>query len=164
MTVATLSLTILAAILLLYAWRRNDGSHRRGIVLGWRTLRRTLPLLLVAFAIVGYVNVLSPQDLVQAWLGPNSGWSGLLLAEGLGMLLPGGPYVVFPLIAVLYRAGAGIGPAVTLVTSWAALALISVSFELPFMGWRFTAVRWGLGLTVPLLAGGIVQLIFRGSL
>ena len=34
MTVATLSLTILAAILLLYAWRRNDGSHRRGIILG----------------------------------------------------------------------------------------------------------------------------------
>jgi len=164
MTVATLSLTILAAILLVYAWRRNDGSDRRGIVLGWQTLRRTLPLLLVAFAIVGYVNVLSPQNLVQAWLGPDSGWSGLLLAEGLGMLLPGGPYVVFPLIAVLYRAGAGIGPTVTLVTSWAALALISVSFDLPFMGWRFTAVRWGLGLTVPLLAGGMVQLIFRGSL
>jgi hypothetical protein len=95
MTVATLSLTILAAILLLYAWQRNDGSHRRGIVLGWQTLRRTLPLLLVAFAIVGYVNVLSPQNLVQAWLGPDSGWTGLLLAEGLGMLLPGGPYVVF---------------------------------------------------------------------
>ncbi len=164
MTVATLSLVILAAALWGYAWRQNDGSHRRGIVLGWQTLRRTLPLLLVAFAIVGYVNVLSPQTLVQAWLGPDSGWSGLLLAEGLGMLLPGGPYVVFPLIAVIYQAGAGLGPVVTLVTSWAALALISVTFELPFMGWRFTAVRWGLGLSAPLLAGLIAQLIFKGFL
>jgi uncharacterized membrane protein YraQ (UPF0718 family) len=164
MIVATLSLFILALILLAFAWRRQDGSHRRGVALGWQTLRRTLPLLLVAFAIVGYVNVLSPQTLVQAWLGPDSGWSGLLLAEGLGMFLPGGPYVVFPLIAVIYQAGAGIGPAVTLVTSWAALALISVTFELPFMGWRFTAVRWGLGLSVPLLAGLIAQLIFRGTL
>ena len=162
MSIATITLGILAAALLAYAWRRNDGSHQRGIAQGWQTLRRTLPLLLVAFAIVGYVDVLSPQDLVQAWLGPKSGWNGLLLAEGVGMLLPGGPYVVFPLIAILYQAGAGIGPAVTLVTSWAVLALLSVSFELPFMGWRFTVVRWGLGLTVPLLAGGIAQFIFAG--
>jgi uncharacterized membrane protein YraQ (UPF0718 family) len=162
MSIATITLALLAAALLIYAWRRNDGSHRRGLRQGWQTLRRTLPLLLVAFAIVGYVNVLSPQALVQAWLGSESGWRGILLAEGVGTLLPGGPYVVFPLIAVLYRAGAGVAPAVTLVTSWAALALISVSFELPFMGWRFTAVRWGLGLLAPLVAGGVAQLLFAG--
>jgi len=163
MNTATYFLILLAAGLLAYAWRRGDGSHRRGVMQGWRTLRRTLPLLVVAFAIVGYVNILSPQNLVQAWIGPGSGWQGLLLAEGVGMLLPGGPYVVFPLIAVLYQAGAGLGPAVTLITSWATLALLSVTFELPFMGWRFTLVRWGLGLACPFLAGGIAQLIFRGS-
>jgi len=160
MNVATALLTLLALALLLYAWRREDGSHRRGLRQGWHTLRRTMPLLVVAFAIVGYVNVLSPQKLVQNWIGPGSGWQGLLLAEGVGMLLPGGPYVVFPLIAALYQAGAGLGPAVTLVASWATLALISVTFELPFMGWRFTAVRWGLGLLVPLLAGSAAQLFF----
>ena len=160
MNVATALLTLLALALLIYAWRREDGSHRQGLMQGWHTLRRTMPLLIVAFAIVGYVNVLSPQKLVQNWIGPGSGWQGLLLAEGVGMLLPGGPYVVFPLIAALYQAGAGLGPAVTLVVSWATLALISVTFELPFMGWRFTAVRWGLGLLVPLLAGSAAQLLF----
>ncbi|HIQ04723.1 MAG TPA: hypothetical protein EYH31_03405 [Anaerolineae bacterium] len=80
----------------------------------------------------------------------------------LGMLLLGGPYVVSPLMATLYQAEARLGPAVTLVTSWAMLALISVMFELPFMGWRFTAIRWGLGLTVSLLAGSAAQRIFPG--
>lgn len=160
MTTATVTLVLIALVLLAYAWRRGDGSHRRGLVQGWQTLKRTWLLLLVAFLIVGYVNVLSPQDLIQQWLGPESGWSGLLLAEFIGLLLPGGPYVVFPLIAVLYGAGAGLGPAVTLITSWAMLALISVTFELPFMGWRFTAVRWGLGLFFPVLAGALAQLIF----
>ena len=159
MRTATLLLWGLAGGLFVLAWRRGDGSHWRGMLLGWRTLRRTLFLLVVAFAIVGYVNVLSPQEWVQAWIGPHSGWRGLLLAEGVGMLLPGGPYIVFPLIAVLYHAGAGLGPAITLITSWAALGLLSVTFELPFMGWRFTAVRWGLGLAIPLLAGGLVQLV-----
>ncbi len=47
-----------------------------------------------------------------------------------------------------------------MVTSWATLAFLTVTFELPFMGWRFTAVRWGLGLVVPLLAGGVAYLFF----
>ena len=162
MSVATITLVLLAAALLAYAWRRGDGSHRRGVRQGWVTLQRSLALLIVAFLIVGYVDVLAPQELVRAWIGPGSGWRGLLLAEGAGMLLPGGPYVVFPLIAALYRAGAGLGPAVVLVTSWAMLALLNFSFEWPFMGWRFTAVRWGLGLVFPLLAGGAAQLIFGG--
>lgn len=161
MSTATAVLALLAVLLWLYAWRRGDGSHRRGMAQGWHTLRRTWALLLVAFAIVGYVNVLSPQDLVQDWIGPDSGWAGLILAELLGMLLPGGPYVVFPLIAVIYEAGAGLGPAVTLVTSWATLALLSVTFELPFMGWRFTAVRWGLSLFFPILAGLAAWLVFE---
>jgi uncharacterized membrane protein YraQ (UPF0718 family) len=114
----------------------------------------------MAFIIVGFVNVLSPQNLIEKYLGPDSGWGGLFLAEGIGMLLPGGPYVVFPLIAVIYTAGAGLAPAVTLVTSWAALALLTVTFELPFMGWRFTVVRWGMGLLAPLAAGAIVMFLF----
>ena len=133
MIVATIVLGLLAAGLLL-ARRRQGGSLRRGVVGGWQTLRRTLALLLMVFAIVGFVNVLAPQTVVQAWLGPGSGWSGLLLAEGIGIFLPGGPCVVFPLIAVIYEAGAGLGPAVTLITSWATLALISVTVELPFLG------------------------------
>lgn len=160
MTTATVVLAVLAAGMALYAWRRDDGSLRRGVVQGGQTLQRTAALLVLAFLIVGLVNVLSPEDLVQAWIGPGSGWAGLLLAEGVGMVLPGGPYVVFPLVAVLYDAGAGIGQVVTMITSWAALAFISITFELPFMGWRFTAVRWGLGLVIPLLAGGLAMLFF----
>ncbi len=157
MTQATVILWLLAAALSGFAWRRRDGSHRRGVQVGWQTLKRTLPLLLLAFLIVGFVNALAPQRLVQSWLGPQAGFRGLLLAEAVGMLLPGGPYVVFPLIATLYQAGAGLGAAVTLVTSWAMLSLLTVTFELPFMGWRFWLVRWGLGLAFPLLLGALVQ-------
>jgi uncharacterized membrane protein YraQ (UPF0718 family) len=160
MMVATLTLVVLALAMAAYAWRRKDGSLRAGFDGGWRVLKRNLPLLLLAFAIVGYVDVLSPTQLIETWIGPQSGWPGLVIADAVGILLPGGPYVVFPLIAVLYKAGAGIGPTITLVTSWAMLALISVAFELPFMGWRFTAVRWGLGLGFPILVGAVVRILF----
>ncbi len=158
---ATLSLGILAAILFLVALRRRDGSHRRGVLMAWTAAKRTVVLLVLAFAIVGYVNVLAPQQLVEAWIGPGSGLRGLLLAEIIGMVLPGGPYAVFPLIATFYAAGAGIGPAVTMIVSWTMLGLVSVSFELSFMGWRFTLVRWGLGVVFPILAGMVAQGVFQ---
>jgi len=159
-TTATIVLWVIALLLGFYAWRREDSSLKRGVQLGWLTLKRNTALLILAFIIVGYVNVLSPTQLVQEWIGPETGVRGLILAELIGMLLPGGPYVVFPLIAVLYHAGAGLGPAVTLITSWSTQALLTISFELPFMGWRFSAIRWGLGLLIPLLAGAAAISLF----
>ena len=160
MITATLVLWILSLILIFYAWRRRDGSLKRGIDLGWLTLKRNTALMVIAFIIVGYVNVLSPTQLIQDWIGPETGFGGLILAELIGMLLPGGPYVVFPLIAALFTAGAGLGPAVTIITSWSTQALLTITFEIPFMGWRFTAIRWGLGLVIPILTGVIATILF----
>ena len=160
MTTATIILWVIALGLLAYAWARKDDSLRRGVDRGWQTLRRNAALLIIAFIIVGYVNILSPTQLIQEWIGPESGFMGLFLGEVIGMLLPGGPYVVFPLIAVLYQAGAGLGPAVVIITSWSTQALLTIGFELPFMGWRFTAIRWGLGLVVPILAGIAATFLF----
>lgn len=159
MTEATLILIGLAAGGMLIAWRRGDGSARRSVEVGWSTLKRTLPLLIVAFVIVGYVNALEPQALVRSWIGPGSGFRGVAIGTLAGMLLPGGPYVVFPLIGTLYASGAGMGPTLAMITSWASLALLSVSFELPFLGWRFTLIRLGLGLAVPLLVGSLGMLL-----
>lgn len=158
MTEANLILGVLAATMFLYAARR--GKAKEGVRAASMSLRRTSAVLLVAFAIIGYVNVLGTEALIQTWIGPESGWSGLFLAGLVGMFLPGGPYVVFPLIGALYQGGAGIGAAVVLITSWAMLALISVAFELPLMGWRFTLIRWGLGLPVPILVGAIAQAVW----
>jgi hypothetical protein len=48
-----------------------------------------------------------------------------------------------------------------MITSWAAIALLTVSFELPFMGWRFTVIRLSLGLPVPILVG-LVGILLAG--
>ena len=160
MTVSIVVLWVIAIGLAFFAWRRGEGTLNAGILLGWRTLKRNLFILLLAFLIVGFVDVLAPQELIERYLGPESGIRGLLLAEAIGVLLPGGPYAVFPIIGILHKAGAGLGPIVTLVTSYSLLAFLAITFELPFMGWRFTVVRWGLGLAVPLLAGFAAMIIF----
>lgn len=160
MNQATVILVLLAALMVAIAARKRDGSLKRGLELSWTTVKRTIPLMIVAFAIVGFVEQLAPQETVRAWIGPGSGIQGVLIGEAAGALLPGGPYVVFPLIATLYQAGAGIGPTLAMITSWSGLALLSASFELPFLGWRFTAIRIGLVLFVPLTVGVIGLLLF----
>jgi uncharacterized membrane protein YraQ (UPF0718 family) len=160
MTFAISTLIILAAGLLLYSWRRGDGTHWKGTRQGFIILRDNAPLLLIAFTISGFVSVLSPEELISAWIGPDSGWKGIFLGEGLGMLVPGGPYVIFPLVSTFYEAGAGMAATITIITSWAALGVLRLAFELPFMGWRFSAIRFGLAATLPLIAGGLALWLF----
>jgi uncharacterized membrane protein YraQ (UPF0718 family) len=160
MNVSTITLSIIAVGMAFVAFRRGKPILAAGLEISWATFKRTAVLLLLAFSIVGFINVLSPQDLVREWIGPGSGIVGVLIGAGMGMLLPGGPYVVFPLIASIYEAGAGIGPTLAVVTSWASLALLSVSFEIPFLGWRFSALRLSLGVSVPVLVGIAGQLLF----
>ena len=160
MNTSTIILTILAIAMSFIALRRGKPVLASGLEISLQTFKRTAVLLLLAFSIVGFINVLSPQDLVRQLIGPDSGFEGLLIGVATGMLLPGGPYVVFPLIASLYEAGAGIGPTLTVITSWASLALLSVSFELPFLGWRFSALRLSIGLAIPLLVGIAGHLLF----
>ena len=159
------STVIMIAIALgmwVYARSRSDDSAQRGITLGWQTLKKTLSLLILAFAIVGYVEVLAPQDVVHSWIGPDSGIRGVLIGTVAGMLLPGGPYVVFPLVAALYHSGAGLGPTLAMIVSWSALALLTVSFELPFLGWRFSVLRLSLGILAPIIVGLIGWLFIVG--
>lgn len=160
MSQATLILVVLAGLMLVLAAAKRDGSLSRGLNLSWGTFRRTILLLVLAFLIVGFVEELAPQDIVGTWLGPGSGVKGILIGEVAGALMPGGPYVIFPLIAAIYHAGAGLGPTLAMITSWSSLALLSASFELPFLGWRFTAIRMGLGLAVPVIVGLVGKLLF----
>ena len=66
------------------------------------------------------------------------------------------------LIAAIYQAGAGLGPTLAIITSWSGLALLTISFELPFLGWRFTLLRVGMGLAIPLLVGLAGTFLFGG--
>ncbi len=153
MNTSTLVLWIITLILLLFSWKKGASTVKRGTQLAWLTTKKNGLLIILAFIIAGFVNILSPEDLVTAWIGPETGWQGIITAEFLGTLLPGGPYVVFPIIGILVQAGAGLGPVISLITSYSTQSLLAISFELPFMGWRFTAIRWTIGLLIPLIAG-----------
>ncbi len=119
------------------------------------------PLLLGVFIIVGFAEELVPREFIAQLLGGKSGMRGILLASGLGMLTPGGPFVSYPLVATLYQAGAGIGPLVAFVTAWSLGSVSRLPLEVGIVGIRLTAIRLASSLIFPPVAGLIATIIVR---
>lgn len=156
-------LLVMTAVLLVMAYRRKDGTHIRGLTTGGKMLTGLMPLLLLAFLVAGLIQVAIPPAVVGSWLGEDAGWKGILIGSVAGAMIPGGPYVSFPIIAAVFHAGAGIGTAVAIITGWAMLGVGQLPFELALVGPRFMAVRLLTVFLVPVAAGGIAQYLFGGG-
>lgn len=164
MLFALIILSSMAAVLFFFAWRRKDGSHRQGLLQGWKMGIHLIPLLLVAFALSGLIQVAVPAEMIQDWLGEGAGLRGIVIGTAAGALIAGGPYVSFPIIASIYQSGAGVGTTVALITGWAMLGLGQIPFELSLIGPRFTVIRLCTVCIAPLIAGLLAELIFGSGL
>jgi uncharacterized protein len=164
MLTTILILTTLALIAFLFALRRRDGSHSKGLRIGGRLFWGFLPLLALAFLAAGLLQVALPPTLVQNWLGAGAGWRGILIGSLAGMLVAAGPYVAYPIFASIMYSGAGIGTIVALLTSWSVMSFSKLPFETALLGPRFTMARFALVILIPPIAGFLAQLLFAGAL
>ncbi len=161
MDLGTWLLIGLAVVLMGIAYQRGDGTLAAGLQGSWRAFLDFLPLFLAIFVIIGFADVLLPREVIAQWLGRESGLRGILIASGVGALTPGGPFVSFPLIATLYRSGAGVGPVVAFVTAWSLWAVTRLPMELAMLGPRLTIARVVSTLFFPPLAGIIAAYLFE---
>ncbi len=157
MRASMIGLLVVALGLGLMTLGRGDGSFVAGLQSGALQLGRLLPILILAFAITGFVEVLLPEGLVEAWLSDASGWRGIGIAWLAGILTPGGSIIGMPLAAGLYQAGVGISVLVTYLTSLALLSILRLPIELGFLGPRLTALRVLASLFLPPLAGLVTR-------
>ena len=153
--------------LLLLALGAFGLALRRGVPTAQRALRETgqsilrvLPLLVVAMPMAAFLSELIPPDVASGWLGAESGLTGIVIASFAGGLIPGGPFVSFPLVLSFMKAGAGVPQMVALITGWAILGFHRViAWEWPVLGGRFVAIRMISSLVLPVLAGLLAGLL-----
>lgn len=146
-------LTILGA-LIITAQNRPEPPHRQALKLGWTQLRPLLLRLPLALLAAAFIAQLLPEQAIAELFGEDSGWRGVLIASILGVTLPGGPMVAFPLIIVFHDAGAGISQLIALLTSWSLLGLHRMAaHEIPMLGTQFTLARAAASLPLPAVAG-----------
>ena len=145
------------------AWWRGGGEQLgSGLARGGAMLLRFGPVVAVSFLAAGLVETLVPETWLREHLGPQSGFRGLVLATGVGILTPSGPFVVFPLAAALLRNGAGVGVVVAYVCAWSLLAAHRfIAWEIPILGLRLAALRWLLCCALPILIGMAARSLTR---
>ena len=121
---------------------------------------RVVPRIALGVVGSGYIAAVIPQEIITGWLGPDSGWSGVLTAVIAGAATPGGPVVGFSIGAVALKAGGGAPQVVTYVIAWALFAFQRlILWEIPFMPARFVWFRAAVSVPFPFLAAAIAMAI-----
>jgi len=118
--------------------------------------------LILGFTLGGLIQVLIPRDIIAKWLGPASGLKGILIGSYTGAILSGAPYVMLPIVAAIYRAGAGVGPIIALLTGQGLIGIqMLIVWQIPFFGVELPLARYIVSLFIPPFAGLIGATIFR---
>ena len=158
----TLILSVLALAFAAVAYWKDPGLPWVGAKTGLSLIWFILPRLVPALILTGMLQVVIPQDTVARYFGHGAGLKAILMAAAAGVLTPGGPMVSVPLLVVLANSGMALGPLVAYMTSWSLFGMQRIiSWEAPFMGWRFVMIRVASSLVFPVLAGWSVKLYFH---
>lgn len=159
--VTLIVMVIFAGALTLIAYHKSPSTALEGLKSGGNLFLDILPAMGVAFIAAGMMMQVLPRDLLTQWLGEESGLRGLLIATVAGSFTPGGPFIQFPIVAALLKAGAGVGPVMAYVTSW---SLIGVNrffvFELPLLGFKLSVSRIIASLIFPVVIGLLTRFLW----
>ncbi len=150
--------SMMIAALALHGWSGlGEGAWE-----GASTLVRIGPLVVLGITMAGMIQVLVPPSLVSRWMGEESGFLGILIGIGAGIITPGGPYVSFPIAASLFKSGAGVGPMAAYLTAKNLFPLErTLVYEIPFMGTKFFIAKFIASFALPLLAGLLIPPLLR---
>jgi uncharacterized membrane protein YraQ (UPF0718 family) len=157
----------MSGLALLYVWRR-DGTDVVREIFGedLLLLLEILPKVLAGTLIGALIQILVPRSSIVRWLGAGSGWTGLLIATTAGLLIPAGPFTVFPIAASLLLAGADRGTTVAFISGWLLLGLNrALIWEMPFFGTDIVLLRSAFSIWMPFAVGwGVRRFPVRSKL
>ena len=150
------------AALAVIAWQRSRLVLTTSVREGTMDFINIVPRIALGVIGSGYIAAVIPAEIITGWLGPNSGWPGVLTAVIAGAATPGGPVVGFSIGAVALKAGGGAPQIIAYVVAWALFAFQRLLlWEIPFMPARFVWFRAAVSLPFPFLAAAIAMAIGR---
>jgi uncharacterized membrane protein YraQ (UPF0718 family) len=157
----TQALAVVALALVGLAWYQGGPELAlSGLVGGGGLLLSVVPLLIAAFLVAGLIQVLVTRETVTRWLGVEAGWRGIALACLGGALIPGGPYVYYPIAGALLQTGASLGVLVAFVTAKNLWSITRLPLEFALLGTDLTLIRLGVTVVLPPLMGFLAEFLF----
>jgi uncharacterized membrane protein YraQ (UPF0718 family) len=155
------------AALALWIWSVSVGGFDLGARTGttlYGFFKEVAIFLPAMFILVGLFDVWVPRRIVERHVGVNAGPLAIVWMLLLGTLQAGPLYGAYPVAVALYRKGASLRNVFIYLGAFSALKLPMLTFEVGFLGWRFSLVR--TLVTVPvfvLLAYALERLLPAGA-
>src|SRR6476620_8302806 len=157
-----IDVTLWGSVLILgfMAWQRGRVVLVSSVREGSMDFINIVPRIALGVIGSGYIAAVIPPEVITGWLGPDSGWFGVLTAVIAGAATPGGPVVGFSIGAVALKVGGGPPQVIAYVIAWALFAFQRlILWEIPFMPAKFIWFRCAVSVPCPFLAAAIAMLI-----
>ena len=144
------------------AYAKDPALPWQGIQASGRLLGGIWIELALGFLLAGLIDVLVPAPAIARWLGGGTSSQGILAAWAAGLIVPGGPYLFFPIAAKLFQSGASPAAVITFLTAKTLLSPVRMlTYEAPLMGWPLTLARLVPGILLPPLLGLLGQWLYE---
>lgn len=158
MSFSAVFIWVLAIIFGGIVYARGDKRQNEAFAFALGQAIVILPRIIAALLTASVVSTMIPSETIAAYLGRESGLTGILISVAAGAIMPGGPIVVFPVAVLLKAAGAGIPQIIAFITAWSIFAAHRILiYEITMIGWRFTALRLLVCLPAPFIAALLAQ-------
>jgi hypothetical protein len=143
----------LVAVLALMAAVRSKTLCKEALQEGGRDFFVLIPRVMIGVVGSGYIAAVMPEDLIAHWIGPNSGFFGVVIATLAGAVTPGGAVVGFSVGAAALKGGAGAPQVIAYTTAWSLYTVQRlINWEIHMMPPRVVWLRAAISFPLPFLA------------
>jgi uncharacterized membrane protein YraQ (UPF0718 family) len=119
-----------------------------------------IPLM---FILIGLFEVWVPKEIIEKHIGGESGIKGILWVILFAMLQVGPLYGAFPVAYIIWKKGASIRNIFIYLGAFSTLKIPMLSFEVGFLGLKFSLLRTILSLPVFILIAVIMEKSLKGK-
>lgn len=119
-----------------------------------------LPLM---FILIGLFDVWIPREKITRHVGPGSGFWGIFWIILLAMLQAGPLYAAFPVAALLWKKGCSVRNIFVYLGAFTTLKIPMLTFEIGFLGLKFSLLRALFSLPVFVGIGYLLALFLKNK-
>jgi len=123
----------------------------------WMFFKEMILFLPLMFILIGLFDVWVPREKIERHIGNESGWKGTGLVILLASLQAGPLYGAFPFAYILWKKGCSIKNIFIYLGAFATIKIPMITFEIGFLGLKFSLLRTLITLPVFIFIGYIME-------